>query len=71
MPAEVEELHFQGKNVIANFSANGHEMNLAEIDRVGKGERSSRLSRESPFLKIFFTRSPCAICEVTRSGVRP
>jgi glycerophosphoryl diester phosphodiesterase len=31
MPAEVEQLHLQGKTVIANFSANGHEMNLAEM----------------------------------------
>lgn len=30
-PAEVERLHLQGKTVIANFSANGHEMNLAEM----------------------------------------
>jgi glycerophosphoryl diester phosphodiesterase len=31
MPAEVERLHIQGKSVVANFSANGHEMNLAEM----------------------------------------
>jgi glycerophosphoryl diester phosphodiesterase len=30
-PAEVQRLHSGGKAVIANFSANGHEMNLAEM----------------------------------------